>query len=79
MISAFYNFRGLALFELGNKEQAKLAFEKSVASDTSFLLAKINLNIVTNELITEKNNEKSKTPTNNNITPELVGDKNKDD
>ncbi|MES2429398.1 MAG: tetratricopeptide repeat protein [Bacteroidota bacterium] len=44
--SSIYNIHGLALYDLGNKEEAKKYFEKALQLDTSFALAKQNLEAI---------------------------------
>jgi tetratricopeptide (TPR) repeat protein len=51
LLAGFYNYRGLALYELGNKQLAKEAFEKALVIDSGFLLAKSNLLTVSKELL----------------------------
>lgn len=43
LMAAFYNYRGLALYDLGQKEEAKNAFMSALKLDPNFLLAKAYL------------------------------------
>jgi tetratricopeptide (TPR) repeat protein len=68
LLAAVYNYKGLALYELGNKVSAKEAFEKALTIDTSFFLAKSNLLVVIKELIpTQKLPSSQPSPANENI------------
>jgi tetratricopeptide (TPR) repeat protein len=44
--SSVYNIHGLALYDLDKKDEAKKYFEKAIALDTSFALAKQNLEAI---------------------------------
>lgn len=54
LMAAFHNYRGLALYDLGRKEEAKAAFNEALKLDSKFLLALSNL------LTIEKEEEASK-------------------
>ncbi len=43
LIAAFYNYRGLALYDLGEKKASKIAFLAALKVDPNFILAKVNL------------------------------------
>lgn len=43
LMAAFYNYRGLALYDLGDKEASKIAFLAALKIDPNFILARVNL------------------------------------
>ena len=51
--AAVYNYEGLALYELGDKQAASAAFGKSLEVDSTFTHAKANFLAVSNELQNE--------------------------
>lgn len=55
--AAFFNYQGLALYELGEKLQALQSFEKALALDSTFVLAISNLETVKKELSAPSGNE----------------------
>ncbi len=52
LMAGFYNYRGLALFDLGEKEAAKAAFNAALKLDPNFILAKANIEAIEKEAST---------------------------
>lgn len=68
--AGIYNIHGLALFDLDRKAEAKLVFEKALALDSTFQLARQNL-----EAMNAIEAEANKTKTNNNPPPSSPANK----
>ncbi len=67
--AAFYNYKGLVFFELKDSQQAKIAFEMALSIDSNFLLAKNNLNAVSNGGNSGNRNSSNNIPPDNKEIP----------
>jgi tetratricopeptide (TPR) repeat protein len=65
--AAMYNYQGLTYYDLGEKELAKIAFEKAVSIDTTFQLAVFNLQTVTKDLEKPHSEDTNSNSNNDNI------------
>jgi tetratricopeptide (TPR) repeat protein len=68
--AAILNYQGLAYFELQQFSNAKESFEKSNNIDSTFILAKSNLDVINN--LIDNNNSKFEINRNSNITTPIL-------
>lgn len=67
LLAATLNYKGLALQELGNPEMAKKAYEAALSVDSTFILAKNNLQKLA---VSTDQKEEIKAPSDNGVSPD---------
>ena len=72
--AGIYNIHALALFDLGNKTEARKYLEKALAVDSTFALARQNLNALLS--LESENSGKGKSPADTREGPDLPAKRN---